>query len=141
MHLQTTEQRYREFLDTLPLSTLRILGRQLGMSHASSNNKSVLIDEIIDILTGKQQPAPRSNRGAPVKQTYIDPAIFDKLDAHRVEQIVKLVAGDSFGQIFVTDTNRDHLDKILRKIDGDYKLFEVENGNITERKETADEEE
>ena len=67
--------------------------------------------------------------------------IFDKLDAHRVEQIVKLVAGDSFGQIFVTDTNRDHLDKILRKIDGDYKLFEVENGNITERKETADEEE
>lgn len=34
--------------------------------------------------------------------------IFDKLDASRVEQIVKLVAGDSFGQIFVTDTNRDH---------------------------------
>ena len=65
--------------------------------------------------------------------------IFDKLDAHRVEQIVKLVAGDSFGQIFVTDTNRDHLDKILRKIDGDYKLFEVENGNITERKEMSDE--
>lgn len=65
--------------------------------------------------------------------------IFDKLDAHRVEQIVKLVAGDSFGQIFVTDTNRDHLDKILKKIDGDYKLFEVENGNITERKEMSDE--
>ena len=65
--------------------------------------------------------------------------IFDKLDAHRVEQIVKLVAGDSFGQIFITDTNRDHLDKILKKIDGDYKLFEVENGNIAERKEIVDE--
>ena len=65
--------------------------------------------------------------------------IFDKLDAHRVEQIVKLVAGDSFGQIFVTDTNRDHLDKILKKIDGDYKLFEVENGVISERGEVADE--
>ena len=61
--------------------------------------------------------------------------IFDKLDASRVEQIVKLVAGDSFGQIFVTDTNRDHLDKILRKIDGDYKLFEVDNGAVAERKE------
>ena len=36
--------------------------------------------------------------------------IFDKLDASRVEQIVKLVAGDNFGQIFITDTNRDHLD-------------------------------
>ena len=59
--------------------------------------------------------------------------IFDKLDASRVEQIVKLVAGDSFGQIFVTDTNRDHLDKILRKIKGDYKLFEVEDGEVSER--------
>ncbi|MCI5581941.1 MAG: DNA replication and repair protein RecF [Phocaeicola plebeius] len=58
--------------------------------------------------------------------------IFDKLDASRVEQIVKLVAGDSFGQIFVTDTNRDHLDKILQKIEGDYRLFEVEDGKVVE---------
>ena len=63
--------------------------------------------------------------------------IFDKLDASRVEQIVKLVAGDSFGQIFITDTNRDHLDKILKKIEGDYKLFEVDNGMINERGEDA----
>lgn len=65
--------------------------------------------------------------------------IFDKLDASRVEQIVKLVAGDNFGQIFITDTNRDHLDKILKKIDGDYKLFEVDDGIVTERKEEAHE--
>lgn len=65
--------------------------------------------------------------------------IFDKLDASRVEQIVKLVAGDNFGQIFITDTNRDHLDKILRKIEGDYKLFEVEGGEVSERKEADDE--
>ena len=42
--------------------------------------------------------------------------VFDKLDASRVEQIVKLVAGDSFGQIFMTDTNREHLDRILHKV-------------------------
>lgn len=65
--------------------------------------------------------------------------IFDKLDASRVEQIVKLVASDNFGQIFITDTNRDHLDKILRKIEGDYKLFEVDNGEVSERKEADDE--
>ena len=41
--------------------------------------------------------------------------IFDKLDADRVEQIVKLVSGEQFGQIFVTDTNRDHLDRIWRR--------------------------
>ena len=60
--------------------------------------------------------------------------IFDKLDASRVEQIVKLVAGDNFGQIFITDTNREHLDKILKNIEGKYKVFGVENGNVAERK-------
>ena len=59
--------------------------------------------------------------------------IFDKLDAVRVEQIVKSVSGDNFGQIFITDTNRDHLDNILRTIDQPYNLFEVENGNIHQR--------
>ena len=60
--------------------------------------------------------------------------IFDKLDASRVEQIVKLVAGDKFGQIIITDTNRDHLDKIMQKIEGEYKVFSVEDGVIHERK-------
>lgn len=60
--------------------------------------------------------------------------IFDKLDASRVEQIVKLVSGDKFGQIFITDTNRDHLDKIMEKIEGEYKVFGVADGAIGERK-------
>lgn len=56
--------------------------------------------------------------------------IFDKLDANRVEEIVKLVSGERFGQIFITDTNRDHLDSILGKTHNDYKLFYVKNGEI-----------
>jgi DNA replication and repair protein RecF len=58
--------------------------------------------------------------------------IFDRLDAQRVERIVNLVSGDSFGQTFVTDTNRDHLDKILRLTSQDYKLFHCENGTFKE---------
>jgi DNA replication and repair protein RecF len=61
--------------------------------------------------------------------------IFDKLDATRMEQIIKLVTGDRFGQIFITDTNREHLDRILRRVGGDYKMFHVDNGNIEERTE------
>ena len=61
--------------------------------------------------------------------------IFDKLDASRVEQIIKLVAGDNFGQIFITDTNREHLDRILHKVGSDYKMFQVDQGVITEREE------
>ncbi len=56
--------------------------------------------------------------------------IFDKLDAERVEQIVKLVAGTRFGQIFITDTNRDHLDSILASMEGDNRIFFVEKGEI-----------
>lgn len=59
--------------------------------------------------------------------------IFDKLDARRVEQIVRLVSGDGFGQILITDTNRDHLDSILHGCSFDYRIFEVEKGEITER--------
>lgn len=67
--------------------------------------------------------------------------IFDKLDASRVEQIVKLVAGDSFGQIFITDTNREHLDKILQKMEQEYRVFSVDRGEVAERKEKEDEKE
>lgn len=56
--------------------------------------------------------------------------IFDKLDEYRVEQIVKVVAGEQFGQIFITDTNRSHFDSIIRKMETDYKIFEVESGKI-----------
>ena len=56
--------------------------------------------------------------------------IFDKLDAARVEQIVKLVSGDQFGQIFITDTNRKYLDAILQSINHGYALFRVEQGEV-----------
>lgn len=58
--------------------------------------------------------------------------IFDKLDARRVEQIIQLVSGNEFGQIFITDTNRKYLNDILASIKHDYKLFEVKNGIIGE---------
>lgn len=56
--------------------------------------------------------------------------IFDKLDAGRVEQIIKLVGTEDFGQIFITDTNRSHIDKILEGSGADYCLFCVEGGKI-----------
>ena len=56
--------------------------------------------------------------------------IFDKLDAQRVEKIVSLVAGDGFGQIFITDTNRDHLDQILSASSHDYRIFYVNDGEV-----------
>ncbi len=56
--------------------------------------------------------------------------IFDKLDADRVKQIVKIVSGDDFGQVFITDTNREHIDEILKGQQVEYKLFRVDDGEI-----------
>lgn len=56
--------------------------------------------------------------------------IFDKLDAGRVERIVKLVASDQFGQIFITDTNREHLDYLLERVEGEKVLFMVNQGEV-----------
>ena len=56
--------------------------------------------------------------------------IFDRLDTSRVEQIIRLVSGDTFGQIFITDVNRGHLDRIVSTATGDYKLYTVAAGNV-----------
>jgi DNA replication and repair protein RecF len=57
--------------------------------------------------------------------------IFDKLDAQRVEAIIKVVAHNNFGQIFITDTNRKHLDEILEHIPAAHALWSVSNGTFT----------
>jgi DNA replication and repair protein RecF len=41
------------------------------------------------------------------------------------------VASDEFGQIFITDTNRDHIDQILSHGQFDYKLYTVDQGNVS----------
>ena len=56
--------------------------------------------------------------------------IFEKLDACRVEQIIKLVSENGFGQIFITDTNRKYLDEILLAMNDYYALFRVECGEV-----------
>ena len=55
--------------------------------------------------------------------------IFDRLDSERVERIVAMVQGEQFGQIFITDTDRQHLTDIIQP-GPDAKIFHVENGRI-----------
>ena len=57
--------------------------------------------------------------------------IFDKLDSERVARIVRLVNSDRFGQIFITDTDRQHLTDLLRPTP-EAKIFHVEQGTIKE---------
>lgn len=54
--------------------------------------------------------------------------IFDRLDTARVEEIVKVVSGPEFGQIFISDTNRQSLDKILERFHDNYRVYSVTDG-------------
>lgn len=57
--------------------------------------------------------------------------IFDKLDADRVGRIMQIVDNDDvFGQIFITDTNREHLDETLAGTAETARLFEVKGGEF-----------
>ena len=60
--------------------------------------------------------------------------IFDKLDSTRVGRIMQLVSrSDTFGQIFITDTNREHLDETLAGLSGPKQLLNVEEGRFDEK--------
>ena len=55
--------------------------------------------------------------------------IFDKLDATRVARIVDMLRGEQFGQIFLTDTDRQHLTEIVQPL-GLSKVFYVSGGDF-----------
>lgn len=58
--------------------------------------------------------------------------IFDKLDAERVQQIIKLMKEDNrFEQIFISDTNREHISDILKQTGSEYKIYTVDKGELT----------
>jgi DNA replication and repair protein RecF len=59
--------------------------------------------------------------------------VFDKFDARRVRQIIRLVAEREFGQIFVTDTNRERIKNVLSDLSIAYKLFQVETDGVREQ--------
>ncbi len=58
--------------------------------------------------------------------------IFDKFDSERVEQIIRLVGNNRFGQIFITDTQQNRLQEILSALNTDYKLFRIADNGIAD---------
>ncbi len=51
--------------------------------------------------------------------------IFDKLDEERVAKLVKLVHDEDFGQIFITDTHIDRTADLVKQIDPDARIINV----------------
>ena len=51
--------------------------------------------------------------------------IFDKLDENRVAQIIAMVDGDNFGQLFISDTHPERTENIVKQIHQSYKIFKL----------------
>ncbi len=56
--------------------------------------------------------------------------LFDKLDRGRVEQLIRLVSGGDFGQIFISDCNQERLRTILERAEVEHNIFVVERGVV-----------
>ncbi len=56
--------------------------------------------------------------------------IFDKLDAERVKNVVNLVSDDHFGQIFITHTDKEKLERIISPANVPYSIIEVNKGQF-----------
>ncbi len=54
--------------------------------------------------------------------------LFDKLDKGRVERLLGLVCGGEFGQVFITDCQKTHLQDILSRLGEPYTLTVVDGG-------------
>jgi DNA replication and repair protein RecF len=56
--------------------------------------------------------------------------IFDKLDHNRVGHLIKLVSDHAFGQVFITDTDEDRIEKVFKEIEIERFVFKVEEGKV-----------
>ena len=56
--------------------------------------------------------------------------VFDKLDMTRISNLLSMVAGNEFGQIFITDSNKVRLSGIVDSITSDRAYFETSAGNF-----------
>lgn len=57
--------------------------------------------------------------------------IFDKLDDERVMSIIHLVSENNFGQVFITDTQKQRIEKIFNTVEIDHHIFSVAEGIVT----------
>jgi DNA replication and repair protein RecF len=58
--------------------------------------------------------------------------IFDKLDDKRTRKLMQMVSRDDFGQIFITDANKERITRIFKEIGVDVKLFDIDKGTVSE---------
>lgn len=118
---------YREYLSTLSIGVLRSLGRAVGVYHSTVKKKAELIEEIIKVDLGEIPAVPPSKKGAPIKDRYVDPLVFDKLRRIKFSYLAKSDAKPSIKPVLFDQEEADDLVVSSPDMDG-VKL--VERGEV-----------
>lgn len=56
--------------------------------------------------------------------------LFDKLDGERMKKLLELVSEEEFGQILISDTEKDRLENVLADSGKEVRSFEVQEGKV-----------
>ena len=84
-------------------------GHPIRRNGSQGQQKSFLVS-----LKFSQYFVMRSNYGFPPMLILDD--VFDKLDMERVRNLLQMVAGNDFGQIFITDSNKVRMQNVVSRI-------------------------
>ena len=57
--------------------------------------------------------------------------MFDKLDMGRIANLLQMVASNDFGQIFITDSNKVRMSRIVDGLTQDRAYFETSSGTFS----------
>jgi len=71
-------------------------------------------------------------RGYGFPPTLLLDDVFDKLDMSRIGNLLGMVAGNDFGQIFITDSNKVRMAGIVDNLTADRAYFEADAGEFKE---------
>jgi len=106
-------------MDGLPVKSYASQGQQKSFAIALKLAQ-------FELLASKPQ-----HSGSPAtKPLLLLDDIFDRLDDKRIARLLQLVADQTFGQVFLTDTNLARTDQALAGVSSDITRFEVRGGSV-----------
>lgn len=85
---------------------------------------------LIALKLAQAEIIKHQNQTSAIRPILLLDDVFDKLDFQRVENLLKLVSSEDFGQIFITDSNKTRMESTLTQLSGDYRLFRVSMGGV-----------
>ncbi|MGI4740157.1 MAG: DNA replication/repair protein RecF [Janthinobacterium lividum] len=106
-------------MDDLPVKNYASQGQQKSYAIALKLAQ-------FEMLAAKPQPAGV----AATKPLLLLDDIFDRLDDKRIARLLELVADQTFGQVFLTDTNLERTNLALAGVSSSIQRFRVQDGTV-----------